>query len=263
MIRSRTMTRLLPTVATAAFIFACRPAKQALEETNTTASRAAQADAEKKRLERQVAALERAIVDSKKGALFSPDYLAVGASEDVAKQLIARALPIEKDVTKDFHAKIDQAQVSFRSFEASVVLQGRISRKGDPSTFADLKLIGGIPTIEIEENGKTLRADIVLDSFDVTRAAAMGAEHDLVTLAARELGARGLDALRELVPPLRFPITLEQAIDVPGVSEGPATIRGGRLPLSAKVARVLPVSGRLWAMVAVDTAGWTEIGGGK
>jgi hypothetical protein len=228
---------------------------------NATASASlAERAVETQQLERQVEALKRALVDAQKGALFSPDHLAIGASEEVAQALIARALPIEKEIAGRFQSRIERATVSFRSLQASVVLEGRVSHKEDGETFADLKLFGGIPTIEVDPGGRTLRADIVLDSFQVTRAAAAGAEHALVTMVARELGERGLDALRALVPPLRLPVALEQAISMPGVTEGPVAIQGGELPLRASVARVLPISGRLWAMVDVKDDGWRTAG---
>ena len=85
----------------------------------------------------------------------------------------------------------------------------------------------------------------------------MGAEASLVTEAARLLGEHGLDALRDLVPPIRIPVGVEQEIDLPGVSGGPISIPSGRLPLDAKVSRVLPLGRRLWVMIDVTTTGWS------
>jgi len=51
-------------------------------------------------------------------------------------------------------------------------------------------------------------------------------------------------------------VAIERGIDLPGVSGGVVSIPAGHLPLEAEVARVLPLSGRLWAMIDVSTTGW-------
>jgi hypothetical protein len=213
-------------------------------------------EAELVTLRRQVEGLRGALVDSQRGALVSPDHIAIGVDEETARNLLAATLPIERVIADDFDARIDTATVAFRSFEATVTLEGRVTRRDMPETYADLILHGAIPGVEIDRAGRTLRADIVLDSFEVKRAAAVGAEHDLVKLVARRLGERGLAELRGLVPALRFPVSIEQEIAMPAIHEGPVSIPAATLPLEASVARVLAASGRLWAMVEVRNSAW-------
>lgn len=207
-------------------------------------------------LRRQVEGLRGALVDAQKGTLVSPDHIAIGVDEETAKGLISAALPIERVVADDFHARIETATVAFRSFEATVTLEGRVTHRDMPATYADLILRGAIPSVDIDPERRSLRAEITLDSFEVKRAAAVGAENDLVTLAARRFGERGLAELRALVPQLQLPVALEQEIDMPAIHEGPVSIPGGRLPLEARVARVIAASGRLWAMVEVAKPKW-------
>ena len=211
---------------------------------------------ELKLLERQVGALRSAIADAKRGDLFSAGDLAIGVSEAVVQSTVSQALPIEKPVGTEFRARIDRAVVSFRSMQGSVTLEGRIWALADPSTFADLVLLGGIHGVEVEKETGLLTAEIVLDGWDVKRAAAIGTEADWIKGVVRLMGDRGLAVLRDLVPLVRIPVGIDNGIDLPGVSGGALTIPSGRLPFDASVSHVLPLSGRLWVMIHVTTTGW-------
>jgi hypothetical protein len=217
---------------------------------------------ELKLLERQVAGLKEAIRDAKKGELFSQNAIAIGVSEAVVQAGVAQALPIQAAVSPEFSARIDRVSVSFRSMQGSVTLAGRVWAIADPGTYADLVLLGGIHQVDIDRETGVLRAQIALDGFEVKRAAAAGMEFEWTKSLVRMLGDRGLGALRELVPDVRIPVGIERGIELPGVSGGAITIPSGRLPLEAAVARVLPLSGRLWAMIEVKTTGWERPGSG-
>jgi hypothetical protein len=213
-------------------------------------------------MERQVAALKDAIRDARQGTLFPPDAVAIGVSEEIVQVTLSEALPIDQTVAGRFRARIDRVVVSFRSMQGSVRLEGRVWALAEPGTFADLVLLGGIQDLEIDKEIGVLRAEIVLDGWEPIRAAAMGAEAEWIKDLARLLGARGLAALRDLAPPVRIPVGIEQAIDLPGFSGGGVAIPSGRLPLEARVSKVLPLSGRLWALINVTTSGWQRTGEG-
>lgn len=213
---------------------------------------------QEKLLERQVGSLRTAIADAKAGVLFPPDDIAVGVSESVVQTTIAQALPIEKAVGAEFRARIDRVVVSFRSMQGSIRLEGRVWAVADPGTYADLFLVGGIEKVRVDQATGTLEASIVLDGWDVQRAAAVGAEMGWIKDLVQLMGDRGLEELRELVPPVRIPVGVEQGIDLPGISGGPATVPAGHLPLDASVTRVLPLSGRLWVMIGVRSGGWRK-----
>jgi hypothetical protein len=213
-------------------------------------------DSELKLLERQVASLKAAIKDARGGGLFSPGDIAIGVSQGVVQSTVSQALPIQKPIGTEFMARIDRATVLFASMQGSVTLEGRVWALAQPETYADLVLLGGIQEVNIDRRTGVLEAEIVLDGWDVKRAAAAGMEFEWTKSLVQMLGDRGLAALRDLAPPVRIPVGIEQGIDLPGVSGGPVTIPSGRLPLDAKVSRVLPLSGRLWAMLSVSTSGW-------
>jgi len=220
-------------------------------------------DSELKLLERQVASLRAAVADARKGELFSAGDLAISVSEEVVQRATAQALPIQQPLGGDFQARIDRAIVNFRSMQGSVRLEGRVWALAGPGTYADLVLLGGIHEVEVDKETGMLSAEIVLDGWDVRRAAAIGAEGDWINDLVRLMGDRGLAALRDLVPSIRIPVGIEKGIDLPGIYGGPVTIPSGHLPLDAQVVRVLPLSGRLWAMVHVTTSGWESSMGSK
>ena len=144
--------------------------------------------------------------------------------------------------------------------QGSVRLEGRVWAVKDPGTWADLILLGGIHDVEVEQTTGMLTAEIVLDGWDVQRAAAAGAEMDWIKDLVHLLGDRGLANLRDLVPAVRIPVRIEKGIDLPGISGGPVTIPAGHLPIDAQVSRVLPLSGRLWATIHVVASGWERAG---
>lgn len=229
----------------------CRRAAEVVSPDSPMAS-------ELKLLERQVASLKEAIQDAKRGELFSPGDIAIGVTEEVVQTVLSEAFPIEQAVSEDFVGRIDRAIVSFRSMQGSVRLEGRVWAKADPATYADLILLGGIHEVEIDRDTGVLRARIALDGWDVQRASAAGMEFEWTRELVRMIGEKGLETLRNLVPPVRIPVGIERGIDLPGVQGGVVSIPAGHLPLEAEVARVLPISGRLWAMVDVSSSGWRK-----
>ena len=243
---------ILPLFLAGLVIGGCGRQEEAVEPDSLPAS-------ELKLLARQTASLRTAIADAGRGELFAPSDLAVSVSEEAVQKALSQAFPIERPVGAEFRGRIDRALVSFRSMQGSVRLEGRVWAISDPATYADLVLLGGIHDVEVDESSGMLTAEIVLDGWDVERAAAAGAEMDWIKDLVRLLGVRGLAALRDLVPAVRIPVGVEKGIDLPGISGGVVTIPAGRLPLDARVSRVLPLSGRLWAMIHVTTSGWERV----
>lgn len=255
MIRGRFMrSPILPLIVGAISIAACGREVERVQPDSALAS-------ELKLLERQVTSLKAAIADAQRGQLFPQSDIAIGVSEEVVRSAVSQALPIEKPVGTEFMARIDRALVSFRAMQGSVKLEGRVWAVADPGTYADLVLLGGIEDVAIDKSTGVLKAEIVLDGWDVKRAAAIGTESEWIRALVVAVGDRGLAALRDLVPDVRIPVGIERGIELPGISGGPVTIPSGRLPMDATVSRALPLSGRLWAMVRVTSTGWerTEV----
>ena len=240
---------ILPSFALALAIPGCSAGPEAVPKDSAL-------DSELKLLERQVDSLKSAITDAKAGQLFSVGDLAISVSEEVVQRAASQALPIQKPLGTEFQARIDRVLVSFRSMQGSVRLEGRVWTAAAPATYADLVLLGGIHDVEVDKATGMLTAEIVLDGWDVERASAVGAQGEWIKDLVRLMGDRGLAALRDLVPAVRIPVGIEKGIELPGMSGGPVIIPSGHLPLEARVVRVLPLSGRLWAMIHISTSGW-------
>jgi hypothetical protein len=75
-----------------------------------------------------------------------------------------------------------------------------------------------------------------------------------------EVGEQWLGAISAVIPPIEIPIRLEQQIVVNGFGDGPVTVAPGRLPLQLSVARVAPLSGRLWIMLDAAAGPWETTG---
>ncbi len=216
------------------------------------------ARAEEALLKRQVEGLRSLIEAAERKQLFSADHLAIGVEEALVRELLAATLPQEKTIAGRARVRLEKADVSFRSVQSVVTVSGRVSSQSEPSTFADLTLTGGLDRIEVNPQTGKLVARVVLDDFEVQRAAAGGAESGFVRSAVESLGQQGLESLSELVPPIEIPVRLEQQIEMGGLGEGPVSVMPARLPLTAVVAQVLPLSGRLWVMIEVTAGPWQK-----
>jgi hypothetical protein len=53
------------------------------------------------------------------------------------------------------------------------------------------------------------------------------------------------------VPLIEIPVKIEQAIDLPAVTDGPVLIRGASLPLAVSVSDVVAGQGVLWMAIEV------------
>ena len=127
----------------------------------------------------------------------------------------------------------------------------------DPGRLADISLQGGLEDIEISPEGK-LSARVAIDSFEVARTESGGAETPMVKALVDVLSAERMERLRNLVPPVEIPVALDQQIAINGFGEGPVQVNPGTLPVQARVARVLALSGRLWVMLEVSVGQWVE-----
>jgi hypothetical protein len=203
------------------------------------------AEAEAAVLRRQIADLRGLLDASRRGALVSPDWLAVGVDEALLRELLQAGLPQER-VVEGYRVRVETAGVRLRSALGLVTLAGRVSRADDPGTYADLDLQGSIHALAIDRRRGTLTGRVALDRFEVRRAAAAGAESGLVAAAVEALG---LDVLSDLVPPLALPVHLDQDVPLPAFAEGPVSFAAGTLPVHLHVARVMPFEGRLWVLL--------------
>jgi hypothetical protein len=214
-----------------------------------------QARAEERRLKRQLASLREMIAAERRGSLISPDWLAIGLEESAFRAVIQASLPQEAMLTKRLHVRIEKAEVSFESGSSLVSLGARVTDAEQTDRFADVVFTGGLGELQITPDGK-LSARVVIDGVEVPQAQAGSADPSLVRATANQLARRSRERLEDLVPPVEVPVRVDQDIPIPGFDEGPVRVAAGTLPLHVELARVLPISGRLWIMLAVKAGPW-------
>lgn len=213
--------------------------------------------AEQAVLERQVQGLEELVALAEQGALFPKDAFAIGVDEALVRDLLAAGLPQEQLVAERYRVRVERASVRFESNQSLITLDGRVSSLNTPGTYADLQLRAGLGRLAIEPLRGRLQAQVVLDHFEVRRAAAAGAESRVVSALIEELGRERLDAFEGLVPLLEIPVRLDQSLVLKGTSEGPVAVSAGELPVRVAVSRVIPLSGRLWVLLDISAGPWT------
>ena len=213
--------------------------------------------AEEARLERQIQGLEALASAAESGALASPDLLVIGFSEGMMRDLLNAGLPREQIVGRGFTIRADSAEVLFRSSLAVVTVHGRVSRTESPGSYADVTLTGGLEGLEVNEETGRLGARVALYGFEVLKAAAGGAESELMRGALQDFTKLG--SVEGLLPPFQVPVRLDREILLRGFGEGPVSVKPGSLPIHLSVARVVPLSGRLWILLNASAGPWKSL----
>lgn len=219
---------------------------------------AARARAEEAAMLRQIQGLHELVKAAEANTLTNADQIAVAIDDKLIAELLAVGLPLERDVAGRYRVRLDKADVEFLGGRSLVVLRGRVSPLGAPTTFADLRLVGGLDQVEIDPKTGLFRAKLVLDELDVERAAASGAQAQSLDDFVEDVARESVDSFAELVPDIQIPIKLDQAIKLKGFSEGPIAAGGGRLPINLSVARLMPLSGRLWILFTAQAGPWVR-----
>jgi hypothetical protein len=210
--------------------------------------------AEARVLERQVGNLREIRDAARERRLVDPRWLAVAVDESAVRLLLQAGLPQETVIAERFRVRVDAAEVSFRGgagllrFQALVVDQER-------GVQAQVVYHGGLDDITVSADGR-LRTRALIDDVEIPAAQDAGGDAPAIARVADLLAGANLQALQERIPALEIPVRLQQGVAVEGLHEGPVQVAGGELPVQATVARVLPLSGRLWVFLDVRAGAW-------
>lgn len=218
---------------------------------------AIRARAEEARLALQIRGLQELVEAAERGDLLRPGQVLIAVGESVLQDLLAASLPQEREVAGRFRVRLEKVSVQFRASRSLVELRGRVSAKALPGTFADLRLVGGLHRVEIHPGSGLLTGELMLDEFEVVRAAASGSQSDALETLIEELGRERVETFAELLPPFEIPIKVEQDLHIAGFGDGPISVAGGRLPLRLSVVRLMPLAGRLWVVLDAASGPWT------
>jgi hypothetical protein len=218
------------------------------------------ARAEAAALRRQAAALRELIAAADRGDAFGSRHVTLGIGEGLVRELLELALPIEAEAPPDLRVRLETAEISFDGGEGHVRLRGRLSRAGEPRTYAELLVHGGLHRFEVGEAADRVTARVALDRVEVRQAQATGLRRELVELVLDRASTSTLEALAAQIPPLAIPVRFERSLAHDAVSAGPFEIAPGSVRLRFSVARVMASSGRLWVLLDVSAPGPRGVG---
>jgi hypothetical protein len=188
--------------------------------------------------------------------LVSEHWLAIAADETAVRAVIEAGLPQEMTVGGRFRVLVHRAEVSFSSGSHVVRLNARVTDTRSPDRFADVVYQGGLDDIVVA--GGKLTTRVLIDDIDVPQVQTGGAPASLLTAAAGPLAGQNLERLQALIPPVAIPVKVEEKVAVPGFGDGPVEVDPAEVPLNVKVARVVPLSGRLWVFLDVSIGAWRK-----
>ena len=199
-------------------------------------------------LKREVVGLREAVARLERGeSLIPAGDVAVAIDDKLLRDLIAAQLPFELDV-KGFHASLTGVEVQFRG-SPIVTLRGSGFLRERPALAASVSAIGALEDIKIDPATGMLGAKISVDHIGVERAA--GLEAVLSAAALDELARALRRQLGDQLPPVQIPVKVQQAVELPAVTNGPVKIVGASMPLEVAVSSVFAGQGRLWIGVSV------------
>jgi hypothetical protein len=215
--------------------------------------------AEERRLKRQIENVKEMIQATSERRLVAREWLAVAVDEAGVQSVIQAGLPQETVVAQRFRVRVEAAEVTFRSGASFVSLRANVTDERSPDRKAAVIYQGGLDAIVVSADGR-LSSRVLIDHVELSEVQAAGSDASFFTSVADDLAGRNLEALQAFLPPIAIPVRLQQTLAIEGLSEGPVQVDGGELPVTAAVARVMPLSGRLWVFLDVKTGPWRKRG---
>lgn len=200
-------------------------------------------------LRSQIAGLEKTIGQVERGEVTTADQVAIGLSEDLAKGLLNASLPLETVVGR-VRVEVESAQPLFRGTKAGLVFQATASSVDVSGASATVEIGGTLEDFELKDG--RLRARVALAHFAV-RQSGLG---DLAADVLDGLLRANADKIAGAIPPLEFPVQLDQSIKIGGLTEGPVIARPGALPLDVAVSQVIVGDRRLWVLLKATVGRW-------
>lgn len=199
-------------------------------------------------LQREVTGLRASVAKLERGEpIFPDDAVVVSIAEGVVKDFVTAQLPISVEI-EHFKVDLKEAVASFRG-SPSVTLTGSIAHKDHPDYIGEVSAIGVLEGIEVEAASGTLRATVAVDHVDLLKMAGLekfiggAAEDELARTVRKQLAGR--------LPKIQIPVKIEQAIDLPSITDGPVRLQGASMPLAVSVVEVVAGQGVLWIAINV------------
>jgi hypothetical protein len=199
-------------------------------------------------LEREVKGLREAVAKLDRGEpLFPDEAVVVSIAEEVVKEFVGAQLPVTVELD-NLRIELRDAKATFRG-TPSVTLSGTIVHKDHPGFVGEVTAIGALDSIAMDAESGTLRAHVAVDHVDLVRMGGLekliggGTVDELARRVRKQIGGR--------IPKIQIPVKIEQAIELPSITEGPVRLQGASMPLAVSVSDVVAGQGVLWIAIAV------------
>ncbi len=210
-------------------------------------------------LEREVKGLRASLARLERGeSIFPEEAVVVSIAEGVAKEFVNAQLPIAVEL-EQFNIDLTHVEARFRG-SPSVTLTGSIVHKEHRDYVGVVSAIGALDSIEVDSATGTLRAEVAVDHVELLKMG--GLERFLGGATVDQLARTVRTQLAGRIPKIQIPVKIEQAIDLPSVTQGPVRLRGASMPLAVSVADVLAAQGVLWIAINVVPGELVKTGDG-
>lgn len=191
------------------------------------------------------------MASAERGELVTLDQIAIGVDEKIAGELLRASLP--RDVTvMGTVVRIESALPLFRGNQAGLVFRGRVHAIGVPDAFAAMELGGTLDTVVLVDGRLSARVKLIHVGLSESALGKLGGGR------VERLVRDNLPAIERAIPAIEIPVEIEESVGIDLERMGPVTVKPGRLPLRITVARVIPVSGRLWILLQADVGQWQQ-----
>jgi hypothetical protein len=201
-------------------------------------------------LRSQIAGLEKTIGQVERGEITTSDQVAIGVSEELAKNLLNASLPLETMVANRLRIRVESAAPTFRGTKAAILFRATVGSVDVSRASATLDIGGGLDDFRLD--GGMLRTRVKLAHFAV-RETSMG---DLAADVIDRLVRSNLGTIERAIPVLEFPVSIDESLTIGGLTEGPVVAKPGRLPLDVAVSQVIVGNRRLWVLLKAEAGRW-------
>jgi hypothetical protein len=207
-------------------------------------------------LAREVAGMRDMVARMERGEAALPEGdVVIALEESLLRDLLVAQLPFEADVDR-FHVRLDAARVAFRG-SPLVTLEGSIVVIEHPNLAGDVRLLGTLENIVVDQSSGTLRTTVAVDHIDLKKVAGM--ESFLSGGTMDELARRLRKELAGRLPEVTIPVKVEPRIELPALTSGPVRIAAAAMPLEVGVSQVFAVGGRLWVAIHVAPGDFVKV----
>lgn len=212
-------------------------------------ARPASVSAQEALLSRQNLELVKLSTAAENGTLLDFKGVLIVVDQALVQDLLRAATPLEADVGKGFHVRIDSAESAFGDGVALLRLVGT-ARVGRTDVGSPVTVLAAIDIVELDPVSGVLQCGVSILGVDAKDAAALG-RADAVGRLTEALAHGGLSLL---LGRLEIPVSVENRLSIPAVESTRLRIPAEDLPLTLSVQQVKVFGGRLWVFVDASLA---------